>query len=359
MIKTYKFIPEPKPFVLIALLIFLFAGNFSFAETSQDILIDDPIGRRIVDIATNQRYEEAFLILDSLINIYPANPYGYMLRATTLSARTIDFEDDQDLDDILAACQNVEKLAPVFFNNPDSSAQCQLYLGMATLYRSLVLLRQDQLLAMVRKLLQASENLKLAYKLDPTLWDVHYGLGMYQYQMSKHAGILRSIGLIADTREEGIEHIKIALEKGILTVNAARNSLAWIEMERENYDESIRISRENLTVFPGIRAFLWCLGKSLIYAEQWEESIPVFEQLLASVRSEEKNNFYNEIECLHKLTTANFELERWQDVVKYSDQVMSLSPSDKVKDKKSKDLSRIMKMRKRAASRIEADSNEK
>jgi len=356
-LNTFRIIRKLKPFSIVVFLMIVMS-RFSFAEMSDIIEIDHPIGKRIVNIATNEKYDEALAILDSLINEHPDNPYGYLLRATTLSARTVDFENDMDLEEILKACDKVEEITPLFFENPDSSAQYHLYLGMASLYRSLVLMRHDQLLAMVKKLMQANKFLKLANEIDSTLWDVHYGLGMYQYQMSKRAGILRSIGIISDKREEGIEHIRTAKENGLLTVNAARNSLAWIEIQRGNYDESIRISRDNLTHYPGVRVFQWCLGKSLIYSEQWEESIPVFEQLLTSIRSEKNNNFYNEIDCLHKLTRANLGLERWETAIKYSDLALSLSPSQKVKEKKNKDLKQIMKMRKKAISQFREVNNE-
>ena len=356
-LNSFRIFQELKPFSIFVLLLVILS-KLSLAEVSDILEIDHPIGKRIVNIATNERYDEALAILDSLIDRHPENPYGYLLRATTLSARTVDFENDMDLEEILKACDKVEEITPLFFDNPDSSAQCQLYYGMASLYRSLVFMRHDQLFAMVKKLMHASKFLKLANKIDSTLWDVHYGLGMYKYQMSKRAGIFRSLGIISDNREEGIQHIRTAKNKGLLTVNAARNSLAWIEMQRGNYQESIRISRENLSFYPEVRVFKWCLGKSLIYSESWEESIPVFESLLISIRSEKNNNFYNEIDCLHKLTKANIELKRWEAAIKYSNHALSLSPSQKVKEEKRKDLKQIMKMRRKAISQLKDVNNE-
>ncbi len=332
--------------------------SFTLAESSVELTIEHSIGKRIVNIATNERYDEALFILDSLIDKHPDNPYGYLIRATTLSARTVDLEHDLDLEEILTACFKVEEITPTFFNNPDSNAEYHLYLGMASLYRGLVFMRQDLLFEMIKQLIHASKYLKQANEIDSTLWDVHYGLGMYKYQMSERAGFLRSIGLISDTREEGIEHIRTAMKNGLLTVNAARNSLAWIEMQRENYRESIRISRENLSLYPGVRVFMWCLGKSLVYSGQYEEALPVFEELLASIRSAENNNFYNEIDCLHKLTKSNFKLERWGETIKYANQALSLSPSNKVMQKKSKDLKRIRKMKKQAVLNFDEVNNE-
>ncbi len=324
---------------------------FAFSDEYAEFGISHPISQTIVTLATNEEYDSALVLIDSLTTMLPDNPYGYLLTATILSGRAVDFEDEIDDLAILAACDEVRRLC--LADNHDSSPLLLYYLGMADIYHGIVLQRQGALFSYFKRILKAGHYLERAVELDSTCWDVYYGLGMYQYYTSSRAGLLRSIGIISDKRKEGIHNIQTAIDRGTLTTNAARNSLAWVELENKNYEEAVRRSRESLEIFPNRRAFMWCLGKALAYSERWTEMIPVFTALLESVRSESRNNRYNEVSCLYFLTKANFELGNWSDVLNFSKEALALSLTPKVMDRKKNDIKQLKQMKKTAQKHIQ------
>ncbi len=302
----------------------------------------------ITDLATNEDYKAALAVIDSLSDLHYGNPYVPMLEATVLCARALDFEDNLDFNAILDACNRVESFSEQYYRNDTPSAERLFYLGMVEMYRGIVLQRQGSLVKYLKHVMRAGKLLEQAAELDPECWDMYYGLGMYRYHSSEEAGILRSIGLISDKRAVGIRNIETAMEKGVLTRNSARNSRAWIAMENGDYDFAIQLSRKSLTQYPNRRIFMWCLGKALIRAERWSEAIPVFQSLLESVRSETRNNRYNEVSCLYFLAKAHFMVSNYDDVVRLADDALKLQLSRKVAAKKKNDIAELKKMRRRA-----------
>ncbi|MDP8240493.1 MAG: hypothetical protein P9X24_15485 [Candidatus Hatepunaea meridiana] len=341
--------------ILILLLIVILIPICYSVEVTADttsVNRNSRLSEIIVNLATNEKYDRALSLIDSITYMQPKNPYCRLLKATVLSARAMDFEDEIDFPDILQACQKTEQLVRSNSDNFDLSSDLLFYLGMTELYRSIIRQRLGSWFKALKHILRGGEYLEEAIKLDSTNWDIHYGIGMYKYYRSQRAGLLRSIGIIADRRDEGINHIQIAAERGSLTRISARNSLAWIAYEKGNYNEAIRRSRELLKEYPGIRAFNWCRIKALMKSEKWEESMPVLRSLLKSVRNEKRNNHYNEIDCLHKLAEASYALEKWDDVVEMVDIATKIQLSEIVAKRKRSDIKHMKEFRKLAGEKI-------
>ena len=330
--------------------------SVTHSEEPPELGIAHPISATVIHLATNENYDRALALVDSLTDQYPDHPYGHLLSATVLSARAVDFEDDLDDQAILSACDRVRELClmSISDSSPDDPAQAVLlyYLGMADLFYGIVLQRQGSVYGSIRKVLRAGDYLEEAVVLDPTCWDVYYGLGMYKWYLSSRAGVLRSVGLVSDRREEGLRNIQTAIENGTLTRYAARNSLAWIAMENGDYDEAVERSRRSLEQFPDRRVFLWCLGKALVHSERWQEAIPVFTSLLESVRSESRNNHYNEVTCLYFLAQAYTDARDWSKVIESADEALNLLLSNKVKAQKKKELKQLRRMREDARQQV-------
>lgn len=325
--------------ILLSVLVSVCSGE----ESTIELGISNPISAIIIELATNELYDEAFHLIDSVIAEHPDNPYGHLLRATVLSGRAVDFEDNLDDAAILEACTKVHELSSEL--NPDTSASLQFYLGMADMFSGLVMKREGKLYRFFKLVARAGRHLEKANELDPELWDVYHGLGMYRYYRSKNAGILRSIGIIEDQRDEGLRNIETAVKHGTLTPVAARNSLAWIDLENKNYDRAVERSKQSLVQYPNRRAFQWCLGKALAYSKRWEEAIPVFSSILESVHSFDRNNRYNELTCLYFLTSAYYAAGNHQKVLELSEIALQLELNDVVRSRKKNDIQELHRMR--------------
>jgi len=307
----------------------------------------------ISDLLANEEYETALQIADSVKSSDPDNPFGVLLIATVLNSRAIDFEDGEDDIKLEQACNEVENLSLIYFTDKDSSLVYRFYMGTIEMYRMMVQVKRGSYFKAFKGIRRAGKLFDEAVKIDSTFWDAYYGSGVFTYYRSSRAGILRTLHLVSDDRMRGISYIQEAADKGTITALAAQNTLAWIAIEREDYEKSLAISSRLNRKYPDTRAFLWCKGNALRKMERWEEVIIVYNELLKSVQSEQRNNYFNQLGCLHSIAQANTGLENWAEVVENVNQAFALNLNSNVAKRKKADLNRLKKMKTEAIANLE------
>jgi len=228
----------------------------------------------------------------------------------------------------------------------------RFYLGSVLGYLSFRAFKHDKLMEMISLAKKMGQFCEDAVSLDSTCWDAYLGLGNYYYHCSAKAGILRRVGLISDKRDEGIRLVKISAERGMFSQLAARSNLAWLAIDREDYDDAVQIITKLLKEYPHRRAFLWAMGRARMKQKNWSEAIKTYETLLTSIRNEARNNHYNEIGCLHALAVAHSELGDWLKVLDLADEALSVNLSPDVAERKKKDLEHLKKLRRQTLSKI-------
>ncbi len=313
------------------------------------------ISKIISDLIASELYESALQLADSIENAESNDPFGALLRATVLNSRAIDFEDGEDDLNLEQACKDVENLANLYFVDKDSSLVYRFYMGTVAMYRMLVQVKRGSYLKAFRGIRRAGKLFDEAVKIDSTFWDAYYGAGVYTYYRSSRAGLLRKLHLVSDNRSQGIMYIEKSAELGTITSLASQNTLAWIAIEREEYEYSLQLSSRLSSQYPTTRAFWWCMGSALKKLKRWEEVISVYAKLLNSVQNERRNNYFNEVGCLHSLAQANFELQNWNRVIVLTDSALKLRLNNNVAKRKKADLSRMKKMKAKALAKL--DSN--
>ena len=189
-------------------------------------------------------------------------------------------------------------------------------------------------------------------RMDPALWDAYLGLGSFYYNLGAHAGMLRRFGVIKDRRAEGIAMVRLAAERGSLTRVAARSTLAWILIDAGDFEAAIETAGALARRYPESRAFYWCLGRAYIASSRWEEAAGIYAGLLQLIRSESRNNRYNELGCLHAIARCHLELGRWHKVIETADEALTLELAPDVARRKSDDIKQLGRYRRQALSRL-------
>ena len=310
---------------------------------------DRRLCQQVSEYIAHEDYDAAIAIIDSAIETRPNDPTVHFVKATIINTRAIDFEDDVDDSLLLESCRQVEELCNESMSNGHKSADLLFYLGSTWVYRAFIHTRISNKFKLVSHGIRAGKLFEEAVSIDPNYWDAYFGLGSYHFYRSHRAGLLRNLHLISDRRQEGISYIELAAEHGVLTSLAARTGLAWIAIEIEDYADAENRARALLNEYPGRRAFLWCLGKSLKKQGKWLESIDIYQQLLTSIRRNKRNNHFNEIGCLHSLAKAYHELGMWSEVITTSQEALNIQLDQTTAKRKKKDLSRLRKMLKEAS----------
>lgn len=311
-------------------------------------ILQGPLGEEFLHLVTSQNYQGALKLSDSLAGCEPYQPEGYFLKIIALNNLMIDYEDTTLLSELNKAEDSLFTLCQNRLAEDDKEALFHYYLGVTIGYRMVGELRKRNFIKAYQLGSEAAERLKRAISLKPDLYDAYVGLGNYYYFRSRFSGILRSLGIVPDQREDGIRYLELAATRGCLSRWAALSSLAWIAIDKKDYNRAIAIADSLLTLYPQNRAFLWCLGHAQWKAERWDEALETYQRLLVNLRALNRNNHYNEVGCLHAIAQIAAQKEDWELVYQVASEALQLKLSPELVQAKKKDLKNLKTLKEKA-----------
>lgn len=285
----------------------------------------DSLILRGIDLTLESRFDSALAVFHEVSRRTPEHPVGPFYLAATLQSEMMDYETDrfeeafyQYIDSALVAGERL-------LDQGDSDAWTHFYMGSAFSYKGLYQVKSGSYVPGFISAHKGIGHLKNAMQLDSTLYDACLGVGNYQYWSGRFYKYLRWLPFIRDERESGIENIRLAIEKGTFSRWVSINSLAWIEYDREEYAEALRLFRMGLEPYPDSRFFLWGVGSCLFRIKRWRDAIEIYEVLLDSVLNGKIYSGYNEAECRLRLAESHYELGHYAQALRECEILLSLA----------------------------------
>ena len=253
----------------------------------------------------NDNFSKALEMSDSLVALYPDNPSGYLFKSITVLMSIFDTEDNSAADLFKEGIDTVLVLAT---RTIDSCSECSprqyawIYLcrGHAKLYRSLWEARFGSKMKAITQARAAAGDYQQGLGVDSSLHDLYFGLGLYHYWKSAKAGFLRWLHIVKDEKELGIQELRVASEKSLISRHAARSALIWIWLDSKQYDSVIVLAREMAEAYPAGKSFLWPLAQAYFEQGDYQQAADVYKQLWSRY-FEKPGNYYNLIECDYQL----------------------------------------------------------
>lgn len=312
-------------------------------------------------MTARQDYAKALIVADSLTLARPNDPVAYLMKASILNSRATDFEDILDDAELRQLCNKIKILSEVRIKSSELNrrmmAEAYFSLANAVLFEAMILRRRGEEIKSLFKAMDAGGYFQSAVTADSGWVDAKFGLGVYYYHHSLHAGLLRSIGLIADRRQEGINLVRYAAAYGDFTRLAARVALLWIFIEERRWGESLASAWELSTEFPNSRSIGWALGKIYRQTKQWDKAVQIYQNLLLSIRNENRNNHHNELSCLHSIAQCLYELKRWQNLIAVCEEALGLELERYTQIRKKEDIQRLNQLKKVALKKINENND--
>ena len=246
----------------------------------------------------NDNFHMADSLSRSMIDKYPDDPAGYLFRAVTLITVMYDREENLDseqfhrlLDKALSKALSIRDTA----SNSTCAWMC-LFRGHAEAYRSLWESRYGSLINAIKMGRSAKKEYEQGLAYDSSLYDLYFGLGMYNYWKSAKAGLLRWLGLIHNDKDKGIAQLYLAADSSIISREAALSALIWIRLDRKEYDSAIAYCRMMRERYPDGKAFLWSLARAHYEKKSYSKALKTF-QLLRKRLESDPGNYFNIVEC--------------------------------------------------------------
>ena len=294
--------------LLFSLLILVPGAAFSqyiSYSPETDSLID-----RGMSLVHNLKYEEAIETFRELINHYPDHPIGYFYVAAVYDLinqnyRITTFEDAYE-EAIDRAIEKGEK----YLSKQPRDALAHFYLGGAYGFRGLHKVRKRQWLQVFADGYRGLRHLQISLKLRPDLYDAYYGLGLYHYWRSAMAGVLRYLPLISDTRQKGINELRLAIEKGRYVKIECSFALAAVYYNEARYDSALAIYDTLYARFPNDPSAIYMRARTLEKLGRWEEVLELSKHLLDMITSYPHQSIGYQVECHYLIAKALHKLGR-------------------------------------------------
>lgn len=224
---------------------------------------DQELARRIqhgLDAVYKMEFDDCERTFQALLKDYPGLPYAYFGLAASSWARFEYQEEESNIarhheferrvDEAIAKGKAWVKA------NPGDAEGMVCVSGMYGLRSRLALM----LHRWARAYWDGTSALKLAYRaleLNPNLYDVYTGLGMWDYYTGTLPNVIKILARVIAIRGDprrGIERLHLAADKGLHTATAAKLVLIELMQDRAgpNYDppKGLKMIREIRQRFP-------------------------------------------------------------------------------------------------------------
>jgi len=291
-----------------ALLFLLYSFFHVQAQRLQDQELDG-IVRQGIFLAGQQQYSKAREYFTKAIQHSPNHPAGYLNQAILMEVMSLDFEIPVSQPDFTKMLEQSLELAQKMLATNERSVEANYYLGMTHSYIAYYKFRDgENWLSGLTHGMKASSFLTDCLEFDPAAYDAMTGVGTYKYWKSRKMSFLTWTPFVEDERFEGINFLKLAEAKAFYTNAQATNSLIWIYIDEERYDEAMRCAKNILRKFPRNRLFLWGLASAAEKKEDWATARSAYRRIATSIDSNVVETRYIEIQARAKVASTSFHL---------------------------------------------------
>lgn len=198
--------------------------------------------------------------IQKVFSLYPDHPFAHFGNAMIAWSRyeyEYELSDDKQrkvfektLDDSISGIKRWMKKNP---QDPNA------YMGIGALYglRAMFTMRNRSWITAYFSGRKAISNLEKSLKIDPTYYDAHFGLGIYNYYAGTLPNVIKILAKIVAIKGDpdvGVQQLHSAREKAMFTADSAKLILIEVQNTRGSRyyapEKSLEYIREIRTKYP-------------------------------------------------------------------------------------------------------------
>ena len=286
------------------------------------------------------QWNEAMTAFDKYNQVDTTDPGLYLFHAMTLLSAMTDRETNAYGGNFNKYLDSAEARCKSRLQECDRSDSAVVYLsrGHIRAYRSLYQARFGSSMAALDDGLKARGEYSRGLELDSSLYDLYLGLGSYHYWKSVKSGILKTVGIFSNEREEGIEEVHLAIDSSLFSKGPAKSALIWIYLNEKNYDSTVALATEMYDRYPHSNTFVWPIAQAYFESEQFVKAAMYYNKIFESLK-EKPGNYFNLIESAWWLFNAYAKMNengKAYRVRRYVDSVSSEFPDKTIRRQRKK-----------------------
>lgn len=253
--------------------------------------------KRAIEAGCKENYATGESLLSEYTNKVKDSPFGPLFYAGLCDIYMLDFSDDTKKKEFFKSLDLAIKRANKIIEkgkNRDRRELAWAYFskGSALSYKAMFYGRKKKLIKALYYAFPAHKALLKAVEIDSTLYDVYLPLGAFDYALTELPKFVRWISGVKDKRDEALNEMRLAADKGEFVKIIAQDALAWTLAYHRSFREAERISRNLVKRYPASRSFRWTLTYILRRSGQWRKAYLEYKKLLYLITKEQSDYPY-------------------------------------------------------------------
>ena len=307
--------------------------------------------RKGIDNIINQKYAEAETTFTQLSTQYKNIPLGNIYLAAAEIAKSFDYTEDFDEDQIETNLDKAEDIANSLIDKDDYNVWNIYFLALTQGYRAYYNALKENWLSAFDNGFNSVSNFEKCLDIDSTFFEAYAALGTYIYWKSRKTESLDWLPFVKDNKPEGISYLIKAVNKSSYNSYLAVNSLQWIYIDQKEYKKAIVLSDSIIAKYPHSRFFKWGLARSYEDVDK-SKSISIYNEILNSYNNLSNINEINKITLKHLIAQQYDQIGEVGSALKLCNEILNTNLSDFEKSKLRKRLERVRNLRQELLARL-------
>lgn len=288
-------------FIILSAL-FVHAEAFALGNPEVDSIVIGAI-RQVHD----ENFFEGIDKFKELIEISPGTPMPYFYIAATYLCLINEYRNPEYRDEFEAYIDSAVSLGEQRAEEKVGTDEDYFYYGAALGYRGIYKSDQGDWWGAFKDGARARGKLEKALEIDSTNYDVYYGLGSYDYWRSAKTKVLWWLPFFSDRREQGIEYMWKAVEKGKYSPNECLYALVRVYHNEKDFEKMFDVWYKYLeSINPNDPYAFWWLGDGYAQLGQWGNSEDIYRRLLEAIKDSPYYHPNAEVELSYLIAHAQF-----------------------------------------------------
>jgi tetratricopeptide (TPR) repeat protein len=281
-----------------------------------------------IDYIFADSFAQAYRTCNLLDDPAPGRPVAHLLYAGILHAEMLDAEEYDRGETFLAHIDSTVKALKKWVDKNPDDPWGYFFLGSAYGYRATWHGQKGSWLKSLIDGLKAKGKFSKALKLDSTLYDAYTGIGNYHYWSSARLG--KYIPLLPDSREKGLQELRLAVDSSLISTEPAAATLGWALIHEKRLSEAAEVGQKLYARTSGGRASLWIMGSVYWYRGNLNKAEEYYSKLLESLMRTGNRNYYNLIFCRYRMGVSLFGTGRYDEAREEFETILSYDVPEEI-----------------------------
>jgi tetratricopeptide (TPR) repeat protein len=323
----------------------LLVNSEASAQIYPDALVDSLL-RSGIDFVVKQDYTSANKIFNKMNKEYPSLPLGKIYLAATKIAEAYDYTEEFDEKFIQENLESAKNQAEKLIDSDDGNIWYHYFYALSEGYTAYFeAMRGDWFSAMTTGISSISEFEEILVS-NKKFYEAYIAIGTFEYWKSRKLEFVSWLPFSSDTKDMGIDFLRIAIDSSNYNSHLAANSLIWMYIDLKKFEDAITVAKNALKQFPQSRTFKW--GMARAYEESNpQESINLYKEILNSYPDIKTGNYKNIITLKHLIAQLYTRLGDKAEAIKYCNEILAMQNiSKKTLDEMQDRLDRVTELKK-------------